>query len=454
MATFTKPLVSAAALATAAAVAVATPVIAPTISASAPTPAALSAAKVQLTTFADLLSITPADWVDYYFFGWGGAIGPINLLPGPEADQYIPECNYDCLVAGIPGLAYLALDALFNGNGAGIQNVNGIPNPDYNPNEPVGPGNYEYLQPGEPGYVAPWDISAINYFFEGTGPSPGVQYVLQQPFAPGAPLDNPQIFEAIKLAFQIGSGNLWLTAFVNTLSTIAVLAEGVPLVGEYLYRGIGSYIGPAFQNIDTAYVYDTYAGVSGVLRYVGGVIASGGNPNPYPTDPPEPNPPAAAVNTVAANAVAPGAVTAGTDVGSAAELAPAKVDAVTVAADTSVETATADSTPASTPTVADSTPVDSPSAAVAESTAEAPAATEPAAEAPSKSAKRPVRGALERAAKKVGSALGVSKAEPAKADSAKPDSAKADSAKADSAPAASTGAATASSDAGSADSAG
>ena len=425
MATFTKPLVSAAALATAAAVAVATPVIAPSISASAPTPAALSAAKVQLTTFADLLSITPSDWNNYYFIGWGGAIGPINVGPDDTNDDYwLPECNYDCVIPGIPGLAYLALDALINGNGGGLAEA------------------------------PEWGVSAINYFFEGTGPSPGVQYLLQQPFAPGAPLANPQIFEAIKLAFQIGSGNLWLTAFVNTLSTIAVLAEGVPLVGEYLYRGIGSYIGPAFQNIDTAYVYDTYAGVSGVLRYVGGVIATGGNPNPYPTDPPEPNPPTAAVNTVAANAVASSAVTAGTDAGSAAELAPAKVDAVTVAADTSAETATADSTPASTPTVADSTPVDSPSAAVAESTAEAPAATEPAAGAPSKSAKRPVRGALERAAKKVGSALGVSKADPAKADSAKADSAKADSAAADSAPAATAGAATASSDAGSADSAG
>jgi hypothetical protein len=425
MATFTKPLVSAAALATAAAVAVATPVIAPSISASAPTPAALSAAKVQLTTFADLLSITPSDWNNYYFIGWGGAIGPINVGPDDTNDDYwLPECNYDCVIPGIPGLAYLALDALINGNGGGLAEA------------------------------PEWGVSAINYFFEGTGPSPGVQYLLQQPFAPGAPLANPQIFEAIKLAFQIGSGNLWLSAYLNTLSTIAVLAEDVPLVGEYIYRGIGSYIGPAFQTIDTFYDYDFYAGVSGVLRYVGGVITTGGNPNPYPTVSPEPT---AAVNTVTANAVAPSAVTAGTDAGSATELAPAKVESVTVAADTSAETATADSTPASTPTVADATPVDSPSAAVAESTAEAPAATEPA-EAPSKSAKRPVRGALERAANKVGSALGGAKADSAKADSAKPDSAtadsaKADSAKADSAPAASAGAATASSDAGSADSA-
>jgi hypothetical protein len=441
MATFTKPLVSAAALATAAAVAVATPVIAPSITASAPTPAALSAAKVQLTTFADLLSITPSDWVNYYFIGWGGAIGPINVGPDDTNDDYwLPECNYDCLIPGIPGVAYLALDALINGNGGGLAEA------------------------------PEWGVSALNYFFEGTGPSPGVQYVLQQPFAPGAPLENPQIFEAIKLAFQIGSGNLWLTAYLNTLSTIAVFAAGVPLVGEYIYRGIGSYIGPAFQTIDTFYDYDFYAGLSGVLRYVGGVITTPvtitegplagvtlpiGNPNPFPTVAPEPG---AAVNTVTANAVASSAVTAGTDAGSAADLAPAKVEAVTVAADTSAETAPADSTPASTPTVADTTPVDSPSAAVAESTAEAPAATEPA-EAPSKSAKRPVRGALERAAKKVGSALGVSKADSAKADSAKPDSAKADSAKADSAkadsaPSASAGAATASSDADSADSAG
>ena len=423
MATFTKPLVSAAALATAAAVAIATPVIAPTISSSAPTPAALSAAQVQLTTFADLLSITPSDWNNYFYIGWGGAIGPINVDPETaNPDYWLPNCDYDCTIPGFSGLAYLALDALINGNGGGIAEA------------------------------PEWGVSAVNYFFEG-GASTGAQYLLQQPFAPGAPLANEVIFNAIALAFQ--GGYALTTLFVTALSTIAVAANSIPLIGEYLYRGIGSYIGPAFQTIDSFYDYNFYAGVPGVLRYVGGVITTGGNPNPYPTVSPEPT---AAVNTVAANAVAPSAVTAGTDSGSAAELAPAKVEAVTVTADTSAETAIADSTPASTPTVADATPVDSPSAGVAESTAEAPAATEPA-EAPSKSAKRPVRGALERAAKKVGSALGVAKADPAKADSAKPDSAKADSAKADSAtadsaPAASTGAAAASSDAGSADSAG
>jgi len=440
MATFTKPLVSAAALATAAAVAVATPVIAPTISASAPTPAALSAAQVQLTTFADLLSITPADWNNIFYTGWGGALQPINV----DGDQYYWEaqCDQDCFIAGFSGVAYLGLDALINGNGAGFQNVAGIledPTKPYQPDPDL--PNYN------PYEVEPWGVSALNYTFEG-GASIGLQYVLSYPFlgepyrVPG-PLENYALTKAIELVFQ--GGFALTTLYVTALSLVAQAAINVPLVGEYLYRGIGSYLGPAFATIDDEFDYANFAGIPGVLRYVGGVITTGGNPNPYPTTPP--NSVAAVSAAAAAKAVSAGTVAAGSE-----SVATNTESAAAVSADTSTA-ATADSASASTPTVSDATPVDSPSAAVAESTAEAPAATEPA-EAPSKSAKRPVRGALERAAKKVGSALGVSKADPAKADSAKADSAKADSAAADSAPAATAGAATASSDAGSADSAG
>ena len=143
MATRTKPLITAAALASAAAIAVASPAIAPNLT---PAPAALAAAQVELTTFSDLLSITPADWGNYFFVGWGGAIGANQETPADTpANYWAPNCNFDCTIPGLSGVTYLALDALINGNGAGINNVGGIlqdPNkayqpdptkPDYNP---------------------------------------------------------------------------------------------------------------------------------------------------------------------------------------------------------------------------------------------------------------------------------------------------------------------------------
>lgn len=450
MATRTKPLITAAALATAAAIAVASPAIAPNLT---PTPNALSAAQVELTTFADLLSITPAEWNDYFYLGWGGAIGQINVDPQTiENDYWIPQCNYDCLLPGVSGLAYLGLDALINGNGAGIENVSGILE------DPTKPYNAET----NPYVVEPWGTSALNYYFEG-GLSTFAQYILQQPFAPGAPLANQQIFDAIKLAFQVGSGNLWLTAYVNTLSAIAQLAEPIPVVGEYLYRGIGSYLGSAFANIDSVYDYSYYAGWSGVFRYVGGVITTPlaitegplagvtlpfGNPNPYPLPAPEPAAPAAALSSSVA-----AAKSVSVDTGTAAPVVEAEVAAPKAGETPSADSTPDDSTPAaggssegtsteaaSDTTVpdttvpdtkpADTTPaVDSPSNAVADSTADAtpaaikpadtPAATKPA-DAPAKAAKRPVRGAVERATKKIASAIGgaAAKAAPAAGGSA------------------------------------
>jgi len=450
MATRTKPLITAAALATAAAIAVASPAIAPNLT---PTPNALSAAQVELTTFADLLSITPAEWNDYFYLGWGGAIGQINVDPQTiENDYWIPQCNYDCLLPGVSGLAYLGLDALINGNGAGIENVSGILE------DPTKPYNAET----NPYVVEPWGTSALNYYFEG-GLSTFAQYILQQPFAPGAPLANQQIFDAIKLAFQVGSGNLWLTAYVNTLSAIAQLAEPIPVVGEYLYRGIGSYLGSAFANIDSVYDYSYYAGWSGVFRYVGGVITTPlaitegplagvtlpfGNPNPYPLPAPEP-----AASVAALSSPVAAAKSVSVDTGTAAPVAEAEVAAPKAGETPSVDSTPDDSTPAaggssegtsteaaSDTTVpdttvpdtkpADTTPaVDSPSNAVADSTADAtPAATKPAdtpaatkpADAPAKAAKRPVRGAVERATKKIASAIGgaAAKAAPAAGGSA------------------------------------
>jgi hypothetical protein len=348
-----------------------------------------------------------------------------------------------------------------HGNGAGIDNVAGVPNPNYNPKFPEGPGNYQYLQPGQPGYVAPWGTSALNYYFEG-GLSTFAQYILQQPFAPGAPLANQQIFDAIKLAFQVGSGNLWLTAYVNTLSAIAQLAEPI---SEYLYRGIGSYLGSAFANIDSVYDYSYYAGWSGVFRYVGGVITTPwaitegplagvtlpfGNPNPYPLPAPEPAAPAAALSSSVA-----AAKSVSVDTGTAAPVVEAEVAAPKAGETPSADSTPDDSTPAaggssegtsteaaSDTTVpdttvpdtkpADTTPaVDSPSNAVADSTADAtpaaikpadtPAATKPA-DAPAKAAKRPVRGAVERATKKIASAIGGSAAKAAPAAGGSADS--------------------------------
>jgi len=452
MATRTKPLITAAALATAAAIAVASPAIAPNLT---PTPNALSAAQVELTTFADLLSITPAEWNDYFYLGWGGAIGPINVDPEEDpSDYWIPQCNYDCLLPGISGLAYLGLDALINGNGAGIENVSGILE------DPTKPYNAET----NPYVVEPWGTSALNYYFEG-GLSTFAQYILQQPFAPGAPLANQQIFDAIELAFQVGSGNLWIAAYVNTLSAIAQLAEPIPVVGDYLYRGIGSYLGSAFANIDSVYDYSYYAGWSGVFRYVGGVITTPwaitagplagvtlpfGNPNPYPLPAPEPAAPAAALSSSVA-----AAKSVSVDTGTAAPVVEAEVAAPKAGETPSADSTPDDSTPAaggssegtsteaaSDTTVpdttvpdtkpADTTPaVDSPSNAVADSTADAtpaaikpadtPAATKPA-DAPAKAAKRPVRGAVERATKKIASAIGGSAAKAAPAAGGSADS--------------------------------
>jgi hypothetical protein len=440
MATRTKPLITAAALASAAAVAVASPAIAPNLT---PTPAALSAAQVELTTFSDLLSITPADWVNYAFIGWGGAIGPINIDPQTtESDYWAPQCDYNCLKPGLPGLLYLGLDALINGTGAGIANVSGVPNPSYTPKFPEGPGNYKYLQPGQPGYVAPWGTSAVNYFFEG-GLSTGVQYVLQQPFATGAPLANKQIFDGIKLAFQIGSGNLWIAAFTQTLATAAVLANSIPLIGPYLYRGIGSYIGPAFVNIDTLYDYSSYAGIPGVLRYIGGVITTGGNPNPYPTAAPEPAPTAAVAALSSPVAVSksasrdtgtvttavvkpeiaapkagetPSADSTPTSGGSAESTSTEAVSEATVSDTKPAETKATDTKATDTKPAVTTPAVDSPSSAVADAASEAPAATKPA-DTPAKASRqqRPVRSALERATKKIASAIAgpAAKAAPA-----------------------------------------
>ena len=449
MATRTKPLISAAALATAAAIAVASPAIAPNLT---PTPAVLSAAQVELTTLSDLLSIPASEWSNVVFVGWGNAIAPINVDDQNYADYWLPNCNYNCSVPGISGVAYLALDALINGNGAGIDNVGGIlQNPDL-----------PYNAVTNPYVVEPWRTSAVNYYYEG-GLAPFLQYITEYPFLgapyrdPG-PLYNPALSSLITLAWQ---GPLALsTLYIAALSNIAVLAKNVPLIGEYLYRGIGSYIGPAFATEDSFYDYgSSYAGISGVLRYVLGVIETGGNPNPYPlasvqsaaaaaSSLAEAKPASIEAGATRASVEAPkagdikAAETASTDstaveatsteAGSNTQPEPTATPDPTAKPDVTAQpdptakpdaTATTGATTKPDTTPADTTPsVDSPSSAVANSTADStPAATKPA-DAPAKASRqqRPVRSAVERATKKIASAIGgaAAKAAPAASGSA------------------------------------
>ena len=380
MATRTKPLMTAAALVSAAAVAVATPALAPSIASS--TSPALSAAKVNLANFSDVLSIPASEWNNIFYTGWGGAIGALN--PDPETsynDYWLPNCNYDCTIPGVSGVVYLALDALINGDGTGYDNA------------------------------SEWPVSAVNYYFEGSGIVTAAQWVLEKPFlgepytTPG-PLYNPQIANLIALAFQ--GGYALTTLYVTGLSALAQASLAVPYVGQYLYRGIASYIGTAFQTIDSTYDYSDYAGIPGVLRYLGGVVTTGGNPNPYPLvqDP--------APASVAAKA--PAAVTAAT-VAASAETATETVSH-TPAVSVSETKAAVASTDSASDTASDATESSTTSAstAVAESVAAAAPTTKPA-EATVKTRKRPVRDAVAKVTKSVASAVSGAASGAAGADS-------------------------------------
>lgn len=262
MATFTKPLVSAAALASAAAVAVASPAFTPSTSALSPT--AMISAKVDLTSFQTLLSLTATDYINTAFSGYGFAVGP-NQPDNPDwAAAFIgTNCNFDCRVNGISGEAYMMLDALINGN------------------DPYTP-------------VKDLKRSALNYFFEG-GFSPGMQYLVTEPFGnPDSKLYNPTIAGAIALAFQ--GAYAFTTLYIQALNTISQFARPIPVVGPYIFGAINSYLGPNSQDYKYG-DWSIYAGLSGVLRYALDVIATGFNPYP--------NPPvsSAAVSTLAAAAV-------------------------------------------------------------------------------------------------------------------------------------------------------
>ena len=360
MATRTNPLVSAAVLASAAAIAVASPALAPSV--QLPSPHALAAAKVQLANFQDFLSITAEDWSNVVFGGYGEAISPNQLPSFDWAASYVgTNCDFNCKVPGISGVAYLALDSLINGNGTGYAPVLKDPKLPYN----------EKTNPYVGGYPT-WSVGAVNYFFEG-GTGPGVEYLAVQPFGnPKSPLYNPTIAGIITQAFQ-GAANV--TIFYDAaLTALAQLALQVPTVGPYVYGAINAYLGPA--TTDKYFGYWGYsAGLSGILRYVTDVITTGGNPYP-------PYGPQSAAATLAAAAVpaAAASVVEAPKVAAPAEAAPAtRLAKVSSSAASAPESTPAVDVKVSAPAVSDvkvSAPV------VSETKVSAPAAVEVSAPAP------------------------------------------------------------------------
>ena len=390
-------------MASAVAVVAATPSIMSSV--AMPSTTALSSAAYDLTTFADLLSITAEDISNAYFGGWGFALKPFDETdPDPDwAAAYLSpfaNCNENCAVAGVSGVGYLLLDALINGNGGGYEDSSN------------------------------WSVSALNYAFEG-GLGIGLTYAIIQPFAvPTSPLYNPALASAIVFASN-GLDSL-STAYILVLDTVSKLAEEVPLLGPYIYGAIQAYLGP---NTSDEFFGDWgyFAGLSGILRYVTDVVLTGGNPYP-PYGPPvnEPVEPAASTLAVAAEPAAAEADSAAEE--PAAEV-PAVADSAPVAeiaettpvaevaevaetmpvaevAETTPVAEVAETTPvAEVAEVVESTPAADITPVEVKTTEAAPDAVDTAVKAPSaaatpaKEAKRPVRGALQRAAKSIGSAL-------------------------------------------------
>jgi hypothetical protein len=450
MATQTLPFFkTGAALASAAAIAVASPAIAPNLT---PTPNALSTAQVELTTISDLMSIPGYEWSNVLFSvdSWGGAVST-SQISGLIIEPYASSCTDSdgagvCTVSGISGVAYLALDALINGNGAGFDNADGIlQNPDlpYQP-DPDQPNYNPYTTP-------PWTVSAVNYLFEpqyyiqlgnGTvfsfqsveaGLSAATQYVLQATLGTTFPALSPLISALFYGPYLV------TIAYTTALNAVANAVVNVPLVGPFASNSILAYLGRLATESGALYI----EGLSGVLQYWGN-IATG--IEPFPT--------AATATTAASLAPAARAASLVTSVAAATSTA---VDSATSAVEASEVEATEveasaveaaeveapragetgeDVTPVSsgsdegtsTDPVSETTPVetpaettvtvDSPSDVVAYSTADAaPTATGPA-EASTKVGKRAARGAGARVAPQGASAIGAVKAGVAKAGAA------------------------------------
>jgi hypothetical protein len=311
MANRTKPLISAAALASAAAVAVVSPGVAPGL--NLPTPSALSQAAYELTTFADVLSVPGQVWTDVLFsnpigsggdsVAWGYALGPENYGPDWAKPQdaflqygyvnpWAAYCNYSCAQSGLTGAAYLFFDALINGEGTGYENSDN------------------------------WKVGLVNYFFEpnsvfqlGSGSSPTLQFVSQGFSAASWYLLQgtigqiaPEVSVPLATAFW---GPYSASVFFNFGGTIvAQLLGAVPAVGPLLGNTLLAYLGDLSvePGTDTYYNY----GLSGPLNYF---IDLANGSVPWPTKVPwyKIDPATAATVSAAALAVAPAATEAETE---------------------------------------------------------------------------------------------------------------------------------------------
>ena len=441
MATRTKPLISAAALASAAAVAVVSAGVAPSL--NLPTPARLSQAAYELTNLSDVLDVPTQVWTNLLFGNtdWGGALGPESYGPDwakPEdqfgwyayVNPWAAYCDGGCTRSGITGAAYLFFDALFNGEGTGYAN---------NEN---------------------WKVGVVNYFWEpnsafplGGGNSPTIQFVSQGLSAASWYLLQgtlgqiaPQLTVPLAAAYW-GPQNV--PVFYNfTLSIVANLLGAIPAVGPLLGNTLLAYLGDLSveQGTDVYYQY----GLSGALNYL---IDLADGSVPYPTTVPWYRIDPAAAAAAAALAVAPaaaevetessddaaddsaaegaetaegteaesaGADSSGADSSEASEVSHSsegsesegsesegaesetetetEVEAESVESTPEVETPKIE-TPEATPVAV---PVDVPVAEVAES---APVVTAAAPKRP-----RPLRDAVEKAGKQIGSAIAASKA--------------------------------------------
>lgn len=392
MASQTRPfLMTGAALASAAALVVATPAIAPKIAAS---PLSVSNSGVNLATFADVFTIPSEEWTASYFQGYGGIVGPNNPLPlEPWASSCDTQTGPGCYVAGVSGIAYLALDALINGNGEGWED-NGD-----------------------------WGVSAVNYFFEGGTFGAGTEYLLQES------LGQANNFVSVLITLAFAGTQLVTVVYDNALQLLGDAAKSVPLVGDYLYGVINAYLGPASLNAN----FQGYtAGLTGILNYTIDVL-QGNAPSSTTTTPASsaaltaasvaaPSTVDAVASATAEAAVAASSTRAAVESKTVSTVAEAGTESVT-AADAKAETAAVDATAtAETTSVTDSASAPATESGTQSATTAAAAtasadgtdsatASEPApAKATARTRNRPIRDAVDKVSKSIGSALKGDKA--------------------------------------------
>lgn len=374
MATRTSPLISAATLASAAAIAVASPAIVPSL--NIPSPHALAAAKVQLTTFADVLSIPTVQWTDLLFGNtdWGGVLSDENYGPAwAEPQDFLVQPGYvnpwasacagRCTSSGPSGALYLFFDALINGDGNGW--------------DPENPG-------------AGWSTGVVNYLFEpssvfilGGGSSPYLQYV-NEGWSAAAWYILQGMFgqtdgEANQLSVPIAAlfwGPTNLTVGYNAILTAAAaVLNAVPVVGPLAGNSILAYLGD-LPIPDSGGAYYQY-GLSGALNYWID-IATGAVPFPTATQSTADSAAAAAATTLTAAEAAPATDAAEVAAGEAADAAKvADGPSATVVASTTEAETPAVTGPATTDANATTPDVPAPAAPITEPAAPAAETTTP-----------------------------------------------------------------------------